>query len=31
MRAFEAGRASMTNGFSGVLAKLEAYLAQLQG
>ena len=31
MRAFEAGRASMTNGFGGVLAKLEAYLAQLQG
>src|SRR5271169_3816681 len=31
MRAFEAGRASMTNGFSGVLVKLEAYLAQLQG
>jgi uncharacterized protein YndB with AHSA1/START domain len=31
VRAFEAGRASMTNGFSGVLAKLEAYLARLQG
>jgi uncharacterized protein YndB with AHSA1/START domain len=31
IRAFEAGRASMTGGFSGTLAKLEAYLAQLQG
>jgi uncharacterized protein YndB with AHSA1/START domain len=31
VRAFEAGRVSMTNGFSGVLAKLEAYLARLQG
>ena len=30
IRAFEAGRASMTGGFSGTLAKLEAYLAELQ-
>lgn len=29
-KTFEAGRASMTGGFSGTLAKLEAYLAQLQ-
>ena len=31
IRAFDAGRASMTGGFSGVFQKLEAYLAQLQG
>ena len=31
IRAFDAGRASMTGGFSGTLKKLEAYLAQLQG
>ena len=30
IRAFEAGRPSMTGGFGGVLAKLEAYLEQLQ-
>ena len=30
VKAFDAGRASMTGGFSGTLAKLEAYLAQLQ-
>jgi uncharacterized protein YndB with AHSA1/START domain len=30
IRAFDAGRPSMTGGFSGVLTKLEAYLAQLQ-
>jgi uncharacterized protein YndB with AHSA1/START domain len=31
IRAFDAGRASMTGGFAGVFKKLEAYLAQLQG
>ena len=31
IRAFDAGRASMTGGFGGVFKKLEAYLAQLQG
>jgi uncharacterized protein YndB with AHSA1/START domain len=31
IRVFEAGRASMTGGFGGTFAKLEAYLAQLQG
>jgi len=30
IRAFDAGRPSMTGGFSGVFTKLEAYLAQLQ-
>jgi uncharacterized protein YndB with AHSA1/START domain len=30
IRAFDAGRASMTGGFGGVFKKLEAYLAQLQ-
>ena len=29
-RAFDAGRPSMTGGFSGVFQKLEAYLARLQ-
>ena len=29
-QAFENGRAGMTNGFDGTLAKLEAYLEQLQ-
>jgi uncharacterized protein YndB with AHSA1/START domain len=31
IRAFDAGRASMTGGFGSMLAKLEAYLATLQG
>jgi uncharacterized protein YndB with AHSA1/START domain len=30
IRAFDAGRASMTGGFAGVFKKLEDYLAQLQ-
>jgi uncharacterized protein YndB with AHSA1/START domain len=30
-QAFDAGRASMTGGFSGTFDKLEAYLAKLQG
>lgn len=30
-KAFDAGRPSMTGGFGGVFAKLEAYLAELQG
>jgi uncharacterized protein YndB with AHSA1/START domain len=30
LRAFDAGRASMTGGFGGVFKKLEAYLAKLQ-
>jgi uncharacterized protein YndB with AHSA1/START domain len=31
IKAFDAGRPSMTGGFAGVFKKLEAYLAQLQG
>jgi hypothetical protein len=31
IRAFDAGRESMTGGFAGVFKKLEDYLAQLQG
>jgi hypothetical protein len=31
IRAFDAGRASLTAGFTGAFKKLEAYLARVQG